>query len=448
MCSVADSVSREPKVGPLEGAESSRVSPLAGNRQELDSLDRVINVSNKRKGKAVKKSSGRSCQVRSTTQESPARQSSHAQTRGQDWEAFTNLDGLLASLPMALVGVDDEGDVRFWSNGCQQAFPRPSKADCGRPLETVLARMARRYHAPGLEGLAGLIRAALKKGSSTSGWQFEIRSNGQAHLIQADFSALQTGANGGAGGGVLLLQDVTARERLEDGTREVSNLASLGQLAACIAHEVRNPLSAVKAAAQLLVQENSGNDLVSRYASIIDREAARLERLVGDFLLYAKPPSPQRLPVSVEGLVKRCCEILQIEADRRGVRLECRHKSTLPIISADHEALLQALLNLGKNALEATGEGGKVSITAAWEGLAAPVKIVVRDTGSGIPRKNLERVLIPFFSTKSYGTGLGLPITKRTIELQGGDISLTSRSGRGTRVEVSLPVSRSEDASR
>lgn len=364
--------------------------------------------------------------------------------REVNWGAPGELGGLLGSLPLALVGIDGEGKIAFWSNGRQQAFRNPSALALGQPVEAVLKRMARRYHAPGLEGLALLIRASLRGRKSASGWQFQISCKGVTRVIQADFSPLQGASNGDQGGGVLVFQDVSARERLEEETREVSHLASLGELAACIAHEIRNPLSAVKAAAQFLVQENVGNGEVSHYAGIIDREATRLHRLVGDILLYARPPSTDRLPASVEDLLKKCHSLLEKEAADRGVSLECSLKGNVPLIFADFEAVLQILVNLAKNSLEASKRGGKVRITAECASEEGPLEVVVSDTGSGISRGNLEKVFLPFFTTKSSGTGLGLPIAKKIVESQGGSLTLSSRPGRGTRARVFLPIPKSE----
>jgi signal transduction histidine kinase len=424
-----DDCLREREAAPSPQVESAELRP--------DSLEIVIGASGK--GGVVRKASFRTEDKRRMGQKSPA--------FSIDTSIERDLSSLLASLPMALLGIDSAGRIRFWSKGCQEAFNGLSKQDFGQTVEIVLGRMARRYHAPGLEGLAALIRSALPEGTSTSGWQFEILSNGHSRRIQADFSPLRLSPDGG-GGGVLILQDVTARQRLEEGTREVSHLASLGQLAACIAHEVRNPLSAVKAAAQFLAQENSGNGLVTHYAEIISREASRLDRLVGDFLLYARPPALECLPISIEELLKSCHGLLEREAAAKGILLDCRRRRSLPVVFGDSEALLQALLNLAKNSLEATPPGGKVGLSARCENDKDRVEIIIRDTGSGISRKDMERIFAPFFTTKPSGTGLGLPIARRIIELQGGSLSLMSRSGRGTRARVLLPVSRSEDGNR
>jgi len=349
---------------------------------------------------------------------------------------------LLENLPLAIVGIDAEGKVAFWSNGRQktiQFFPPRAK---GQPVELILKRLARRHASPGLEGLADLIQSALSDGTSASGWQFEYAVNKSPHLVQADFSPLPSDCSRPPSGGVLIFQDVTERCRVEEGTQVVNHLVALGQMAACVAHEIRNPLSAVKAAAQMLAEEQNGNLLTEKCTDIINRESLRLEKLLQDFLVFARPPTFNRRPLQVGKLLERCRELLEPEARREGIELACRAKASLPAFSADGEALLQALLNLGKNALEASSRGGKVDIKARYldgDG-KGQIEIVVKDGGPGIPRKHWESIFQPFFSTKTDGTGLGLPIARKIIEGHGGNLHLGSRPGRGTRAQILFPL--------
>jgi signal transduction histidine kinase len=350
---------------------------------------------------------------------------------------------LLENLPLAVVGIDAEGKIAFWSNGRQKTMQYfPPRAQ-GQPVELVLKRLARRHASPGLEGLADLIQSSWLEGSAASGWQFEYSVNKSPRLVQADFSPL--GANGGQlpKGGVLIFQDVTERCRIEEGTQVVSHLVALGQMAACLAHEIRNPLSAVKAAAQMLAEEQSGNLLAEKCTDIISRESLRLEKLLQDFLAFARPPAFSRMPMQINNLLERCRELLEQEAKRGSILLECRAKPPLPAFPADSEALLQAMLNLGKNALEASPRGGKVSLKARYADGGdgkGQIEIVVKDGGPGIPRKYREQIFQPFFSTKSDGTGLGLPIARKIIEAHGGNLCLSSRPGRGTRAKIIFPL--------
>jgi signal transduction histidine kinase len=142
--------------------------------------------------------------------------------------------------------------------------------------------------------------------------------------------------------------------------------------------------------------------------------------------------------------LERCRELLEQEAKKAGVLLACQNQKDLPALSADPEALLQAILNLGKNALEASPRGGKVCLKARRlkpDGNGKEqIEIVVKDSGAGVPRQYLERLFQPFFSTKAEGTGLGLPIAKKIVEAHGGSLRLSSRSGRGARAQIVFPL--------
>jgi nitrogen-specific signal transduction histidine kinase len=351
---------------------------------------------------------------------------------------------LLENLPLAVVGIDSEGKIAFWSNGSQKTLQYFPLRAHGQPVEQVLKRLARRHASPGLEGLADLIQASLLEGSRASGWQFEYSVNRIPRLVQVDFSPLSTDGGATPRGGVLIFQDVTERCRLEEGTQVVGHLMALGQMAACVAHEIRNPLSAVKAAAQMLAEEQTGNPLADKCTDIIDRESRRLEKLLQDFLCYARPPLFNRIPLQVGNILERCRELLEQEARKAGILLECRAKPSLPALSADPEALLQAILNLGKNALEASPRGGRVCfksrLVSREENGRDKIEIVVKDDGPGIPRKYQEQVFQPFFSTKSNGTGLGLAIARKIVDAHGGSLNLSSRPGRGTRAQILFPI--------
>jgi signal transduction histidine kinase len=378
------------------------------------------------------------------------RLASGAKSPGRRKEAYlSDPQSLLESLPCAIAEIDNAGLVRSWSNGAQSTLSLPAEGVVGTPISAVLKRLARRYQAPGLAGLVPLFQSAMETGKPAKGWQFELAINKKKHTLQADFLPLHRAA-AKPERWALCLQDITERRRLEDATQEIEHLAGLGQLAASVAHEIRNPLSAVRCAAQLLIEEHSGNGQVTRYAGVISREALRLERLVSDFLQFARPPRMQFLPVSLEDLLSRCYSLLEGEASIRGVNLEYRVKGAAPVFFGDTDALLQALLNLGKNSLEATARGGKVSLTAGLDNsrdsTAKQIAIIVRDTGKGIPRKHLTKIGVPFFSTKSGGTGLGFCIAKKIVEAHGGNLIITSLLNKGTRVKLLIPFSeKSED---
>ena len=243
--------------------------------------------------------------------------------------------------------------------------------------------------------------------------------------------------------------------------KERDRLAALGQMAAGLAHEIRNPLGAIKGAAQLLrpvgptdaaTERESELGEAAEYTSIIVEEVNRLDRVVSQFLGYARPDRGQREPLSINEVVHKTLPLL--EAQAQGVELITLLAPELPQVRADAEQLRQVFLNLGINAIQAMeGGGGTLTVTTRLRRgtkrgeLAAFVEVAFQDTGKGIPDEQLSDIFIPFFTTKQGGTGLGLPICQRIIENHRGRIEVTSRVGTGSMFTVLLPFADEETGS-
>ncbi len=215
--------------------------------------------------------------------------------------------------------------------------------------------------------------------------------------------------------------------------REQERLAQLGQMAATVAHEIRNPLSIMKGSAEVLTKKfgEQSREMVS----FITEEIDRLNRLVDNFLRFARQPRLHPEPVQLAALLDDLLPSLQ----HRGVKAHL--PDTLPPVQADADALRQILLNLLGNALDACGETGEIEIRATpTRKPRRGVEITISDNGPGIPPEALNRVFEPFFSTKATGSGLGLAISKQLTEAMGGRIIIESQPGSGTTVRLWLPA--------
>jgi len=226
---------------------------------------------------------------------------------------------------------------------------------------------------------------------------------------------------------------------LEEELRAKERMAVLGEMAAVLAHEIRNPLSSIKGFAQVY-QETAESKEEREDFSIIVSEARRLERLTTNLLTYSKPLKVRPAPFSLKGL----CEELRREVDVRGegsITLECSSDPGQVVL--DREAVKQIALNLLQNAVSAAARtkdpsGPQVHMAFQIDG---PVfKILVEDNGPGVPKELRDRIFDPFFTTKTKGTGLGLAIVRRLLDVMNGDIKIQSRDGKGTRVLVSMPL--------
>jgi len=228
-----------------------------------------------------------------------------------------------------------------------------------------------------------------------------------------------------------------ALERQQEQLLRWDRLATVGELAAGLAHELRNPLAGISGALHVLSSQFQPND--ERRALVADLQAqiARMNRTLSDLLHHAQPEKPRRVAVEVNSLLEQSLKFLP-HGDFEVVR---RLDSSLPSISVDPNLLHQALLNILVNARQAMPNGGRLTIeTRVLAGTARPLQIRITDTGVGIPSDQLGRIFQPFFTTKAQGTGLGLAIAARVVEEHGGRITVESAVGKGTAFTISLPT--------
>jgi signal transduction histidine kinase len=226
-----------------------------------------------------------------------------------------------------------------------------------------------------------------------------------------------------------------ARVREELASHALARSRSLEEVGAKVAHELKNPLTAVKALAQ--VGATGSSDGESRaWFEVIGREATRMQDIVGEYLSFGRPLQPFRPePVELGPILADVLALLSARAARAGVRLERRGEA---FVAADAQRLKEAVLNLVANAIEATPPGGAVAVEVGGEDGQA--RIVIRDTGRGMPPDVLARVGTPFFTTRDAGTGLGVVLARSVFHQHGGGLRYESSPGRGTTVTATLPA--------
>lgn len=214
-------------------------------------------------------------------------------------------------------------------------------------------------------------------------------------------------------------------------------LAAVGELAASIAHEVRNPLAGMRGAMEVLRKQPGRPDAAEVIEEMIG-QIDRLEHLVRDLLVFARPVSPRPRAFDLPDLLDRVLRYHEEAAAAAGITIERRYGGDAAPLAADPQQLEQVVLNLVTNAVQAMERGGRLTLGVVRnpEGLC----IRVEDTGPGIPEAILDRVFQPFFTTKHRGSGLGLSIVRRIVENHGGRVSIDSQPGRGTAVSVTLPA--------
>ena len=225
--------------------------------------------------------------------------------------------------------------------------------------------------------------------------------------------------------------------------RRAERLATLGQFAAGIAHEIRNPLVGIGSTTALLLDDATPDDPRRADLEIIFREIHRLDRIVNQIVDYARPRSLTLAWFSLSDVVHEGLKLLETIFEEKHLVVTCRLSSGLPPLQADRDQVKQVFLNVVQNAIEASQDKGTISILATElaRGNEAGIGIRVTDQGCGISADDLSHVFEPFFTLgKRRGTGLGLAICRNIIETHAGDISVTSELGKGTSVNIWLPL--------
>ncbi|MGH7314901.1 MAG: two-component system sensor histidine kinase NtrB, partial [Candidatus Rokuibacteriota bacterium] len=237
-----------------------------------------------------------------------------------------------------------------------------------------------------------------------------------------------------------LAADVTERERLQARLTEAERLAAAGELAAGVAHEIRNPLAAIVNATTLLgddetlTREERANTL-----GAVKKEARRLNRILSDFLVFARPRESKPLEADIRAVVDHVAALIREDPGRaERVQLEVAIDPAVPPFPFDADQVTQVLWNIALNGVEAMDGRGRLAIAVARRGAA--VAIAVTDTGGGIPPDERRRIFEPFYSRKRTGTGLGLTIAQRIVATHGGRIDVETTPGRGSCFTVLLPL--------
>ena len=233
------------------------------------------------------------------------------------------------------------------------------------------------------------------------------------------------------------------RLRLKERLAHAERLSSMGEMAAGISHEIRNPLGIIRSSAELLKKKAAKVDPANTIPDIIVEEANRLNRIITDFINYAKPRSPNFAACRVEEVIDKNITFLEAQINEQSYVVKKNYQNSLPEIMADSTMLYQSFLNILINSMQAMPDGGRILIEVSTGDHLVTVHF--DDEGQGIPPKNLEKIWDPFFTTKEMGTGLGLGIVKNIIESHGGSIQIVNRPVLGARVTIELPLKQKTD---
>jgi two-component system sensor kinase FixL len=357
--------------------------------------------------------------------------------RNSDFTQLRNSEARLRSVVESAVDgiivIDAAGIVEAFNQGAERQFGYGASEVIGRNVSMLMPPPYQEEH-------DGYLARYLRTGQARIiGIGREVtarRKDGSTFPIQLSVGEMFLAGERKFTG---IVHDLSARVRAEEQIREQAALVRLGEMAAVIAHEVKNPLAAVRGAIQVIGKRLPAG---SREASVVTDIIARIDTLnalVKDLLLFARPPQPKPMAVDVVTLLSGTVTLLAEDAAHRNVRVTI--SGTAPKIMADAELLKIVFVNLLINGAQAMQGQGVISVVIAAEDGAC--RIVIADSGPGIPAEIREKLFTPFVTTKSRGTGLGLSTVKRLVEAHQGRIRVDSPPGGGTTVTIDLPLAAS-----
>jgi two-component system, NtrC family, nitrogen regulation sensor histidine kinase GlnL len=356
-----------------------------------------------------------------------------------------NYQAVLASLPDAVIAVDVQLRVVFWNAAAEELLGRSARRSEGRLVKELL---------PPNASLVSRFAETVATGESRSEADATIdRPDGRAVPVSLLTAALFN-REGTVEGAVAVVRDVSRLRQLEDEVRRGETLAAAGRIAVGVAHEIRNPLGAIRGAVQLLARELHGEARYAEYTDVVVKEVDRVNRIIESLLDLGRPVQLRRVPLNPHQLLERVCLLTAAAAREARVTVLRRYDPSLPPILGDEDRLLQVFHNLVGNAIDAMRAGGRLTLSTRVSmnplygkmdvggGHRTMVEIQVADEGPGIPAATRARVFDPFFTTKDTGLGLGLAICHRIVDEHRGVIQIDSTEGRGTTVTCFLPIAR------
>ena len=354
-------------------------------------------------------------------------------------------EALLAGLPDAVLGVDERLRIVLWNPAAEALLGRSARRALGRTVKEIF---------PPDTSLVRHLSETLTTGESRSESEAVVEGADGRPVYVSILTAPTAGRSGAVTAAVAVVRDVTRLHQLEAEMRRGETLAAAGQIAMGLAHEIRNPLGAIRGAVQLLKRELGEEARWGEYIGVLLKEVDRVNRIIEMLLDLGRPVTLRPVPLNIHQLLERVALMSEEVATQRGVQIVRRYDPSLPPILADEDRIVQVFHNLVRNAVEAMPRGGRVTLITRLSmdplfakvdlglGLKSMALVQVADEGEGIPEATRAKLFTPFFTTKDKGLGLGLALCHRIVEEHKGSIHVTSEPSKGTTVSCFLPIAR------
>ena len=342
----------------------------------------------------------------------------------QDTSAFAN--EVVSHLPVGLIATDRSGRITFFNTTAEKITGlKKSLAQNKRP-DTFLP-----------EKMCGL-QESLDQGKTIIEKEMDCTFTGEDAVPVSVSATHITNDQGDFVGTVLILRDLSELRRLQNEIQRQEKLAAMGGLAAGIAHEVRNPLSSIKALATFFAEQFAEGSEAREAAGVMVLEVDRLNRVITELLEFARPAELNREAIDIGLILSRSIRLVQQDATNKNIDVRLHTENDIDPVWIDPDRLTQCLLNLYINAIQAMGDGGTLTVKCAVD-RAKNVSITVSDSGQGITPDHLSKIFDPYYTTKKKGTGLGLAIVHKIIEAHQGHIEVNSTIGEGTSFLMMIP---------
>jgi two-component system nitrogen regulation sensor histidine kinase GlnL len=356
-----------------------------------------------------------------------------------------DLRGVLDAVLAGIVVVDEQARVELMNAAACRMLETSSESAAGRSVAQLFGTA---------HTLVPLLAGVLASGRDAIVSELSLpRRFEDALVVEASISPLHV-ESGEKSGAVIVLRDRTFQRALEEANVQRERLAGFAQIAAGIAHEVKNPLGGIRGAAEILGLR-SQDAKSTQAAGLIVREVDRIASLVDELMVFTQGGDLREQSVNIHRVLDAVLDLASHDRLASGTEIERRFDPSIPEFAADPDRLTQVFLNLARNALQAlAGRSGRLLIETRMpldqrligdKGQRLPTLVVtLADNGPGIPEAVLARLGTPFFTTRAGGTGLGLAVARHWVSRHGGMLQIESEEGRGTQVRVSLPVRRTE----
>ena len=338
-------------------------------------------------------------------------------------------DNVVENLPIGLIALDHQGKIAAFNNSAEPILQLSARQIIGEEASGVIP--------------AELLEEINNSKSRDEVIEKEIECNtaeGKIVPLEIGVSNLKD-ENDIFLGNILLFKDLTEVRALRKEVARSQRLASVGRLAAGVAHEIRNPLSSIKGFATYFKERYPDKPDDQQTANIMIQEVDRLNRVVGQLLEFARPISVKPRRISLQALLKDSIKLIEDRAAEKNISIRTQYAAEVDEAWGDPDRINQILLNLYLNAMDAMKSGGQLKVGLSSDSNGRQFIITVSDTGCGIAAENLSQIFDPYFTTKSSGTGLGLAIAHTAIEAMGGRIQVESTREIGTTFTVILPNS-------